>query len=202
MTVRALFIDLGGVIVRTEFQAPRQHLAERLGLEYEDVSKIVFDSETAIQATLGAITEEEHWAAVAKRLHLPVSESTKLRDEFFAGDVIDHVLVDYLRELRKKMRVGLISNAWSGLRQYITEHKFEDAFDVMIISAEVGVAKPDPRIFQAALEQLDAAPVEAIFVDDFPQNVKAALAVGMQAIQFSAPEQALDELETMLAAPM
>jgi FMN phosphatase YigB (HAD superfamily) len=42
MTIQAVFFDLGGVIVRTEFQAPRQQLAERFGMEYDDLDKIVF----------------------------------------------------------------------------------------------------------------------------------------------------------------
>ena len=47
---------------------PGRLLAERFGREYDDLIKLVFDSETAIQATLGLITEEQHWAVVARRL--------------------------------------------------------------------------------------------------------------------------------------
>ena len=198
MTIRAVYFDLGGVIVRTEFQAPRQHLAERFGMEYDGLIKLVFDSETAIQATLGCISEEQHWDAVTRRLHLPVSEAQTLRDEFFAGDVTDLHLLDFMRGLRKQYKVGLISNAWSGLRPWIVGKKFEDAFDAMIISAEARVAKPDARIYQIALENLGVAPVESVFLDDFPENVAGARAVGMQAIRFSKPDQALAELNQIL----
>ena len=95
MKTRAVFFDLGGVIVRTEFQAPRQHLAERLGMEYEDLVRLVFESETSRTASIGAISEDEHWLAVARRLKRP-NEADALRDEFFAGDVIDRALVDFL----------------------------------------------------------------------------------------------------------
>jgi len=199
MTIRAVFFDLGGVIVRTEFQAPRQHLAERFGMEYDDLVKLVFDSETAIQASLGLVSEDEHWAAITRRLHLPESETQAMRDEFFAGDVIDLHLLDFMRGLRKQVKVGLISNAWSGLRPWIASKKFEDAFDAMTISAEVRVAKPDARIYQIALEKLGVAPAEAVFLDDFPDNVEGARAVGMQAIHFTRPGQALDELKLLLA---
>ena len=47
MSLRAIYFDLGGVIVRTEFQAPRQHLAERVGMEYEDIVKVVFGGESS-----------------------------------------------------------------------------------------------------------------------------------------------------------
>jgi epoxide hydrolase-like predicted phosphatase len=198
MTIRAVYFDLGGVIVRTEFQAPRQHLAERFGMEYDDLVKLVFDSETAIQATIGLVSEEDHWAALTRRLHLPGSETQAIRDEFFAGDVIDLHLLDFMRGLRKQVKVGLISNAWSGLRPWIVDKKFADAFDALVISAEVQVAKPDARIYQIALEKLAIAPAEAVFLDDFPANVAGARAVGMQAIHFVRPAQALDELNQIL----
>ena len=198
MTIRAIYFDLGGVIVRTEFQAPRQHLAERFGLEYDGLIKLVFDSETAIQATLGLISEDEHWTTVARRLHLPESETRAVRDEFFAGDITDLHLLDFMRGLRKQYKVGLISNAWSDLRPWIASKKFEDAFDAMTISAEARVAKPDPRIYRIALEELGVAPAESVFLDDFPENVAGARAVGMQAIRFSQPDQALAELNQIL----
>jgi HAD superfamily hydrolase (TIGR01509 family) len=187
------------VIVRTEYQSPRQHLAERLGLEYEGLIKLVFDSETARQASLGLISEKEHWAAVIRRLHLPESQAQVVRDEFFAGDITDLGLLDFMRDLHKKFKVGLISNAWLGLRPWIVSRKFEDVFDAMIISAEVGVMKPDARIFQIALEKLEVVASESVFLDDFPENVAAARALGMQAIHFTQPEQALKELKQLLA---
>jgi epoxide hydrolase-like predicted phosphatase len=199
MTIRAVFFDLGGVIVRTEFQAPRQHLAERLGMEYEGLVRLVFESETSRQASTGLISEEEHWAAVMRRLHLPESQTQVVRDEFFAGDLTDIALLDFMRGLRRKCKVGLISNAWSGLRPWIVRMKFEDAFDAMTISAEVGVMKPDARIFQIALEKLGVGPTEAVLLDDFLENVAGARAVGMQAIHFARPEQALKELQRLLA---
>jgi len=195
--IRAVLFDLGGVILRTEHEAPRQHLAGRLGVEYEDLVLAVFESETSRQASLGVIREEEHWQAVAKRLKHP-REAELIRDEFFAGDAIDHALVEFLRSVKSKFKTGLISNAWSGLRQYIIDHKFEDAFDHMIISAEVGVVKPDAKIYLMALEQLGVSPNEAVFVDDFIENVKGAQAVGMSAIHFKDPESALTELKGLL----
>ena len=202
MTVRAIFVDLGGVLVRTEFQAPRQHLAERLGLEYENVVKLVFEGETSEQASLGRISEEEHWAAVMRRLRLPLSDADAVRNEFFAGDVVDRELLDHLRDLHETYKVGLISNAWSGLRPWIVKQKFDDVFDAMIISAEVGLMKPDPRIFELALEKLGVTAPESIFLDDFKAHVDGAREIGIHAIQFGAHDQAIDELEKMLAAGM
>jgi epoxide hydrolase-like predicted phosphatase len=198
VSLRAVYFDFGGVIARTEFQAPRQHLADRLKVEYEDLVKSVFESESARQAGLGAITEEQHFANVMRSLHLPLSDARSFADEFFSGDVTDLELLDLARNLRKTHKVGLISNAWSGLRAWMTGRKMADAFDTLVISAEVKIAKPDPRIYHLALEKLGVQPGEAVFLDDFKENVEGARAVGMQAIHFVEPETAIAELLSRL----
>jgi len=198
MSIRAVFFDLGGVLLRTEFQAPRQQLAERLGMDYDDLVRIVFDSESGYQATLGQISSDEHWDSIIKRLKRPASELEAIRAEFFAGDILDRTLLDYLRSLRGRYKTGLISNAWGDLRDYIVREKFDDAFDSIIISAEVGAAKPEARIFQIALEQLGVSPPEAVFVDDFLINIEGCQKVGMKGIHFRDPESALRQLKKLL----
>jgi epoxide hydrolase-like predicted phosphatase len=198
MSFQAVFFDLGGVIIRTEYQAPRQHLAERLGLEYEDLVRIVFDSDSARQASLGEISEDEHWKALARRLRSKPEEIDQLRAEFFGGDILDHELIEFIRSLKPRFKTGAISNAWSGLRAYMVKHKFEDAFDSVTISAEVGAVKPQARIYQHALQVAGVAPQAAIFVDDFEENIEGARAVGMAAVHFRDPAKAVAELEALL----
>jgi epoxide hydrolase-like predicted phosphatase len=193
--------DLGGVIVRTEYQAPRQHLAESLGMDYDDIDRIVFGGGTngsAARATLGQIGEDDHWLNVMKILKQPASESERIRTEFFAGDIVDRTILDYLRSIRPKYKTGLISNAWSGLRNYILREKFNDAFDYMIISSEVGAAKPSEEIFQIALKQLGVRPKEAVFVDDFIENIEACEKVGMKGIHFKDAESTMKQLKALL----
>ena len=201
MSIKAVIFDLGGVIVRTEYQAPRQHLAESFGMDYDDIDKVVFGggpNGSAARASIGEITEEQHWQNVMKTLKLPASETERVRDEFFAGDVIDHEIVEFLRSIKTKYKTGLISNAWSGLRNYIMREKFDDAFHHMVISAEVGVAKPDPKIYLIALEQLQVQPKEAIFVDDFIENIEACEKLGMKGIYFKDSKAALQQLKQMI----
>lgn len=199
MSIRAVFFDLGGVIVRTEYQAPRQQLAERLGMEYDDLSRIVFDSDSGMQATVGSITSLQHWESVLKRLKRPATEMQSIRDEFFAGDIVDREILNFLRSLRGTGHVtGLISNAWSDLRDYLVREKMDDAFDHIIISAEVGVAKPEPKIFKIALEQAGVSPNEAVFVDDFYVNIEGCEKVGMKGVHFQDAETALAQLKLLL----
>jgi epoxide hydrolase-like predicted phosphatase len=169
-------------------------------MEYDDLVKIVFDSDSGIKATVGELSSEEHWDSILKRLKRPASELAAIRDEFFAGDIVDRTLVEYIRSLRGKYKTGLISNAWSDLRDFIVREKFDDAFDRMIISAEVGAAKPEPRIFQIALEQFGVKPKESVFLDDFLINIEGCQKVGMKGIHFTDPVSALGQLRKLLSA--
>jgi epoxide hydrolase-like predicted phosphatase len=201
MTIRAVIFDLGGVIVRTEYQAPRQRLAERFGMDYEDIEKIVFGggaNGSAARASVGEITEEAHWGHVMKILKRPAGESQSIQKEFFAGDVVDRTLINFVRSLKPKYKTGLISNAWSGLRAYIVREKIDDAFDSIVISAEVGSAKPSAKIYKIALEQLGVSPNEAVFVDDSIENIEACEKLGLKGVHFRDPDSAMEQVKTWL----
>jgi len=198
MAIRAVFFDFGGVLMRTEFQAPRQHLAERFKLDYDDIDKIVFGSESARRASVGEITEETHWLEVLKRFKRPASEIKSFSDEFFGGDILDHNLIEYIRSLRGRFHTGLISNAWSGLREFITKEKIIDIFDTVIISAEVGVVKPDAKIFNIALEQAKVRAKDVVFVDDVKVNIEACEKIGMKGVLFKDPQETMDQLNRIL----
>ncbi|HMV30155.1 MAG TPA: HAD family phosphatase [Anaerolineales bacterium] len=198
MKYRVVFFDFGGVIQRTEYQAPRQQVAQRFGMEYDDIDNIVFNSPTARQATVGEVPVEKHWEAVAKRLKVSKEDVAAVEREFFAGDVIDHSIVEYLRSLRPRYKTGLISNAWSDMREYLVRQKLDDAFDTLTISAEVGVAKPDAKIYLLALEQAQVEAEAAVFVDDVPANIEACEALGMKGILFRDPLKAMNELKKLL----
>jgi glucose-1-phosphatase len=199
MAIRAVIFDLGGVLLRTEDPIPRRQLGERLGISREQMYYHVFDSPSAQQATVGKISATNHWETVRQALRLSHEEFPSVVDAFWAGDRLDTSLVDSIRALRPLYKTALLSNAWDNLRPALEqEWKIADAFDEVFISAEVGVAKPDPRIFELALSRLQVSPPEAVFVDDFLDNVTAARQLGIQAIHFRNSTQALGELRVLL----
>lgn len=198
MAIRAVFFDFGGVLMRTEYQSPRQKLAERFNMDYDEIDKAVFNSESARRASLGEISEDEHWAAVMKRFKWPVAESQSFRDQFFGGDMLDRHLVEYIRSLRGSYHVGLISNAWSGLRDFLAANNLLELFDTVTISAEVHTLKPSEKIYQMALDQAKVEASQAVFVDDMPENVAGCQKVGMTGILFNDPEKSVDRLRRVL----
>lgn len=199
--IRAVIFDLGGVLVRTDDRTPRAKLADRLSITYDELSSLVFDNPSAQQATLGLLGVPEHWEAVRASLGLSPQDFQSVKDEFWAGDALDTELVDFVRSLRPRYQTALLSNAWGNLRD-VLEHEWKilDAFDQVIISAEVGLMKPDERIYHLAVERLGVTPSEAVFVDDFSENVEGARAAGLHAIHFRSADQARAEVEQLLGS--
>lgn len=192
--IKALFFDLGGVLLRTQNRSIREKLGQEFRMTYDQIDSFVFESQSSKLASIGRISEDEHWMDVTRRLGLDASHMPRLRDTFFAGDVLDMDLVNFLRQSRGTYKTGLISNAWSGLRPWILREKFDDAFDHMVISAEAGFAKPDPRIYHLAMEKLGVLPEESIFVDDVQKNIDAANNLGMKGILFKDSHTTLDQI--------
>lgn len=203
MPIRAVIFDFGGVIVRTEDQTRRLMWAERLGVPPEVFYATVFDSEAAVQSSVGKAPEEEIWKHVARTLNVDAAQLPRLRTDFFAGDQRDDALVAFIRGLRPTYRTGILSNAWLGARQVIAErYGLGDAVDDIVISAEVGVAKPDPRIFELATARLGVQPQETVFVDDFTRNIAAAQAFGLHAVHFRSAPQAMADVRVILQSSM
>jgi epoxide hydrolase-like predicted phosphatase len=199
MSIRAMIFDLGGVLIRTEDRSPRAQLAARLAISYEKLNALVFDSPSSRKAMLGEITAVEHWEAVREALGLSEAEMHQVKSEFWSGDNLDKNLVDYLRAVRKHYKTALLSNTWDNMRRVIEDRwMIADAFDEIVISAEVGLVKPDPRIYKKVLSDLNVKPAEAVFVDDFPENINGADRVGMHTVLFKNPNQALKDLERLL----
>lgn len=184
---------------RTEDYGPRKALADRLGWDPADLEDLIFGNKDGHRAQLGQIPYEMHWQNVAKALGIPDGQVWQIRDEFFAGDRLDYTLVDEIRTLKQHYTTAILSNYMKVLRDQVeNQWKIGDAFDHLIISSEVGVMKPAPGIYQIALKKIGCHPHEAVFLDDFIQNVFGAQNIGMHAILFKNPQQALADLHKIL----
>ncbi|HKJ27111.1 MAG TPA: HAD family phosphatase [Anaerolineales bacterium] len=199
MTIKAIIWDVGGVLERTLDFGPRAALAARFGWDMNDLMDLFFGKRDDYRIQLGKVSRKAHLENIAQALGVPDTEIPKIWGGFFAGDKLDYALVDEIRTLKAHYTTAILSNYGKILRKQVEqEWQIGDAFDHLIISAEVGVMKPDPAIFQIALEKIGCQPQEAVFLDDVLENIKAAQAVGLHAIWFKSPEQALAELHNLL----
>ena len=197
--IRGVIFDVGGVLLRTHDQSGRRKWETRMGLRPGELAHLVFDSELGYQAQVGQVSIEEVWAWVATLLDLSPGELATLKRDFWAGDRLDQELCDYIRGLRPRYLTGMLSNNWApDGRAMAQKLGIADCFDVFVTSAEIGVMKPDPHIYQIALDRLGLSPPEAIFVDDFIENVESARRLGMGGVHFVEPGRAQDELDEWL----
>jgi putative hydrolase of the HAD superfamily len=201
ISIRAVIFDIGGVLLRTDDTSGRDAWEQRLGLATGELERLVFGSAISQQAALGLVSEDAVWAHMATTFGLNAAQQQALEHDFWSGEQLDTTLVQYLRALRPRYRTAFLSNAWSGAREVHTHrYKIADAVDVMVLSCEVGLAKPDPRIYRLTAERLGVPPEAAVFVDDIERNVIAAREVGMRGVQFVSAEQTVADLRRMLGA--
>lgn len=198
MLIKAVIWDIGGVIMRTEDFNPRDQLAAELGVTREYLNDLVFGGEQGTRAQTGELTQKEIWDYARSELDLDSGEYPNLRERFFAGDVLDMDLVNFIRSLKPRFKTGIISNAWSELPAALDVWGIADAFNVVVGSGDEGIMKPDARIYQIALKRLSAKAEEAVFVDDFIENIIGARELGIIAVHFQNRHQALQELKSLL----
>lgn len=184
--IKAVIFDVGGVLVRTEDQAPRRTLEGRLGLASGVAEQLVYNSDMGRAAQRGEITSAELWQWVQGQFNLDDTELRAFRAEFWGGDRLNQPLVDLIHRLRPHYQTAIISNAMDDLNQTLAEtYPIAGAFDLIVGSAYEGIMKPDAEIFRRTLARLDRLPEETIFVDDFAHNIDGAHAVGMHAIHYT-----------------
>jgi putative hydrolase of the HAD superfamily len=145
-----------------------------------------------VAADRGDISQDELFAQLTT---LTGINREDLLAEWNARAKVDPAMVALIRRLRGTCRLGLLSNAAGPfVRSIIDAHALEPLFDAVIISAEVRMAKPEPAIFRAMLAKLDAAAGDAVMIDDNPDNIAAASALGMHTVLFRSCAQLEQEL--------
>lgn len=144
----------------------------------------------------GFISREEFMQQVQKLTGKSPKEVESARN----SDGIKNLeLLTYIAELKASYKIGLLSNiATNWIRETLLDDKEQTLFDDMVLSFEVGMTKPDPRVFELAAQRLNVAPSQVVFVDDISHYCEAASTVGMKAIAYQNFNQMKLELVEIL----
>jgi len=89
----------------------------------------------------------------------------------------------WLKEWHGRMRVGILSDAMPSFPHVVRSHEAYNYIHALVISTEVGTAKPDTKMYLEICKKLDMAPEDCLFVDDRVCNLEGAMRVGMRAVQ-------------------
>ena len=199
-TQTALLVDFGGVLTSDIWTSFGDFCRER-GLDPMAAKQLFRDRPEAIAELRALETGESDPARFERRFaDLLGTKPEGLIDGLFAGLAPAEEMVDAVRRARVAgVPTGLVSNSW------VMEHYTEEIralFDAVVISAEVGLHKPQPEIFLLAAERLGAQPQDCVFVDDLRENCEGAEAVGMTAILHRDPEATIERLEEILGVAL
>ena len=188
---RAVLFDWGGTL-DAEGEPWKDRVAALLRAEGLSIPPERFDPAfyAADDALVGAVPPALPFDATVRRLIDGLAEGLALADRSLAERVAAAFLersraavranAPLLEALARRYRLGIVSNFYGNLDAVCDDCGVRSLFGIIIDSARVGWQKPDPRIFQAALEGLGVSAAEAVFVgDSLPRDMAGARAVGM-----------------------
>lgn len=192
----ALVFDFGGVIMKTVTHAPRWAWDERLGLEQGSVERAVHNADSWRRAQTGELPLTDYWADVAQQLRHPADDMPQLEVDFYSGDQLDQDILSLIRSRKAAgQKIGLLSNDSPALIDKLDRLGIASLFEPLVVSAQIGVMKPDPAAYHAVLEQLAHPAADTVFIDDMPANIEGARAVGMIGILYTPDLDLAQELK-------
>ncbi len=205
MTIQAIAFDLGGVL---EAVGPAEHFVagwrERLGLTDAQVAGLLWPltrADPGDQVKTGAVTQAQYRQRCVDVLGLAGETADEFMAEFwnwYCG-VLDAQLVSYAAALRPRYRTAILSNSAAGARrEEQARFGFAELVDVIVYSDEVGLAKPDPRVYALLCAELGVQPSDVVFLDNRPLNVAAAREFGIHAIRHEGTPSSITAVEEIL----
>ena len=198
---RGLLVDYGGVLTTNLF-ASFGAFCEDEGLDPRTLARAFAEEREARTALIdfecGRLPDEEFEVLLGR--HLGV-EPEGLIGRMFSRMEPEHDVVAAVAGARAAgIRTGLLSNSWG--RNGYDRSGWDELFHVTVISGEVGMRKPDPRIYALAVERLELEPEQVVFVDDLPQNLDPAREAGMAVVHHTDAAETVAELERLLGVTL
>jgi putative hydrolase of the HAD superfamily len=200
--MKGLLLDYGGVLTTNVFDSFRD-FCDTQGLDPDTLKKLFREEPRTLVLVrgleTGKVTREEFEQGFGELLG--IEDRERLVDRMFAGVRPDETMQAAVRRVRAAgIRTGLISNSMGDT--VYDRSTFEELFDGVVISGEVGLHKPQPEIFLLGAERAGIEPGDCVFVDDLRENCAGAEAVGMTAILHRGAERTLPELERLLGVEL
>jgi epoxide hydrolase-like predicted phosphatase len=202
MPVQAVTFDIGGVLEVPTDTDLEGRWEQRLGLARGEFFQRLRQSGLGREANLGRVSEAKFAQALGRLYGLDQPTTEELLVDlwdWYVGE-LNIELADYFQRLRPRYRTAILSNAAAGgHREEERHYGFAAMADVLVYSYEVGIEKPDRRIYKITCQRLGVAPGEVVFLDDLEANVVAPRQAGMRAVLFQSTAQAITEVEACLA---
>ena len=196
-SIRAIIFDFGEVICP---RAPREEVAPMARILRLTPQRFLERyTQNRLDYDRGDLTSEEYWKRFALETGLALNPADLA--ELERGDLAlwsrrDPVLLDWIQRLKVSgIRIGLVSNMFIALACELRRSaEWLRSFDALTFSSEIRFTKPHPEIYMHSLRQLGVPAAEALFLDDRPENVKGAIALGMQGLIYTNAKKLAQDL--------
>jgi len=167
-----------------------------LGVDHQpeilDMLENPHESPLVTEICLGNVSEDTMWVKMAEEWHLKPAMIRFFRRWLFSKRQLNQPMIKFMAEVHRQYQTAILSNAGDQTRTLMEgTYHLQDYVDEIIISAEEGVIKPDPRIFEIAMRRMNTTPETSLLLDDHLANVLAAREFGMHAVQFINHHQAI-----------
>ena len=202
MTIKAIAFDLGGVVIDLDFsnfynriitQSPLNKPQTPIMLEFFRQSDIYHQ---------GNMSDKEFYQLACDLLQVCELNQSEFFDAFnsiISG--INSEVVEIIRKIRDNNRHKLLalSNVNASHWDYIQKKKWEfiDFFDELILSHEIHLIKPDPKVFNYTIQKAGCKPKQIVFIDDGLNNVRSARELGIIGIKYTNEDELIEELEKL-----
>lgn len=193
--IKTILFDYAGVLTPTRNKynfAVANH--ERFNIPTEELLNIFYKNWD--KAAIGQMSEKEYWEEIGKALQTSPNE---IRDLIYEAFPIEKRVVSLIDKIKDRYTLVMVSNQLEDwLEKVIDDNDLRNKFNYFANSYQIGVSKPDKRIFKAALAKSGSKPEETLFIDDLKENIESAKSMGIHVIQFENYEQFLKELNNYI----
>ncbi|MFX1288620.1 MAG: HAD family hydrolase [Promethearchaeota archaeon] len=200
MAIKCIIIDLGDVLIELDFSRFFNDVITPSPLNKPKTPIILEFFRQSDTYHQGKITDEEFYKQACEILEVCSLEQKQFYSSF--NSIINNLnldMVELIRNIKSSNKLTLIcmSNINSSHWRYIKKQKWDiwELFDEFILSHEVHMTKPDPKMFELALEKARCKPEEVLFIDDGLNNVRSAQEFGINAIRFMGIDNLVEELQ-------
>ncbi|MEE9378449.1 MAG: HAD family phosphatase [Candidatus Lokiarchaeia archaeon] len=202
MTIKAIVFDLGGVVLDLDFsnfynriitQSPLNKPQTPIMLEFFRQSDIYHQ---------GNMSDKEFYQLACDLLQVCMLNQSEFFDAF--NSIISGFnpeIVEIIRQIRDNGRYKLLalSNVNASHWDYIQKKNWEfiDYFDELILSHEIHLIKPDPKVFNYTIQMVGCKPNQIVFIDDGLNNVRSARELGIIGIKYTNKDELIEELKKL-----
>jgi len=199
-SLETVIFDLGNVLLPLDWGIARKRMCERTGCSRRELEAFIGNTPFLGQLELGQLTAKQFFEIVVRDLRF---NGTQEEFEEIWSDIftIDDAMIDLTQKLKGSYRRFILSNTSPQHIKFVfARYPVLRDFDGHILSYEVGLLKPDRRIYELALHRFGIAVERAVFIDDLPANIAGAREIGLAAIQHKSFQKTCREL-TRLGIP-